>query len=233
MKTVVLVPYRADNGHRDRIWNFLRANVWSGWDVRVGEHHDGLFNRSAAINAAADCQWDMAVIADADTWVPREQLDAALQIAQTTGGLTAAFSVVVEVSRASSAAILSGKLAMTDSMGADRVRLKDTETQSSMLVITRQLWEQCGGFDPRFVGWGGEDSAFYKTATVLAGAPHRVGGAAFHLWHAPSRQKFRGPDYQRNVELWRRYERARTETDIQCLLSEWSATKAAGSARKR
>ena len=60
------------------------------WDARPdyrvveGEHTEGPFNRSAAINAAAKLagNWDVAVIADADTWVPYAQLDEAVRLAR-------------------------------------------------------------------------------------------------------------------------------------------------------
>lgn len=233
MRTVVLVPYRPDGGHRDRIWTYLRRTVWHGKYVQVGEHTNGPFNRAKALNQAADCDWDVAVIADADTWVPDRQLDSAILTARATGKLVAAFNAVVELDKPATTAILTGRHALTDSHTCERIRLKGSETQSSMLAVTRQLWDRIGGFDERFCGWGAEDQAFWHAAGLLAGEPGRINGNAYHLWHPPAAQKFRGPEYQRNVELWRRYQQAETVEDITCLTSEWSRTSTGKRRRAR
>lgn len=227
MRVAVLVPYRSDHGHRDRIWSHLHRHYWHNKNVHIGVHgEDGLFNRAKALNRAARCDWDVAVIADADTWVPDRQLDQAIYTARVTGKLVAAFNAVVELDRPATTAILTGRHTLTDSHTCERIRLKDSETQSSMLAITRDLWDRIGGFDERFQGWGAEDQAFWHAAGLLAGEPGRINGNAYHLWHPPSDGKFRGPQYRRNLQLWRRYQQARKEQDINCLQSEWSPTPA-------
>ncbi|MCA9843245.1 MAG: hypothetical protein KC491_01210 [Dehalococcoidia bacterium] len=226
MRTVVLVPYRPDGGPRDRIWAYLKQHVWQGKTVLVGEHRDGPFNRAKALNEAADCDWDVAVIADADTWVPARQFDQAVYTARVTGKLVAAFNAVVELDKPATTAILTGRHTLTDSHTCERIRLRDTETQSCMLAVTRQLWDCIGGFDERFCGWGAEDQAFWHAATLLGGEPGRINGNAYHLWHPPSRQKFRGPEYRRNLQLWHRYQQSRTEQELRCLQSASSPTPA-------
>lgn len=209
--TLVIVPYRADGGHRDRIWRHLQDHYWGGLPYRivVGSHDGGPFNRSAAINAAAAQPWEVAVIADADTWVPPAHLAEAVTTARRTGRLTAAFTAVIELDRPCTKAVLDGHVELT-TLGVNRVRTAPLETQSSMLAIPRPLWDTIGGFDPRFVGWGGEDNAFWKAATLLGGQPHRIDGPAFHLWHPTTVRATSGPQYQANHSLWRCYARART-----------------------
>jgi predicted glycosyltransferase involved in capsule biosynthesis len=83
-----------------------------------------------------------------------------------------------------------------------------------MLAVPRKLWDEVGGFDERFVGWGGEDNAFWHACTVISGAePARVPGYAYHLWH-PAASNKRDAQYRTNRELWRRYSAANTEADI-------------------
>ena len=51
-------------------------------------------------------------------------------------------------------------------------------------MISRKDYDQVGGHDERFVGWGSEDSAFIKTVTTMIDKPPlRLSGVAFHLWH--------------------------------------------------
>lgn len=213
MNIVVLVPYRPDNGIRDQAWQHLNQHYWRqvGWPVHVGEHHDGPFNRSLAVNHAADRDWDVAVIADSDTWVPYTQLAQAVTTAQT-GVLCAAFTHVAELTEHTTSAILQGRTPTT--LGVQRIRVTDMETQSSMLAIGRDLWDRVGGFDTRFHGWGGEDNAFWKSCTLHAGPPERIPGPAYHLWHPPSAGKHRGPDYHNNLALWSRYQRATTIKEL-------------------
>ena len=204
---IVIVPYRPDNGHRDTLWNFLKTHYWAHDEVVVGEHVGGPFNRSKAINQAANRDWDVAVIADADTWVPRFQLDSAITIAKMTNRLTAAFSMVGELTPGCTQTILACQ-SLDAPLSMQKIRTRALEVQSSMLVVTRKLWDQTGGFDERFAGWGGEDNAFWHAATLHSGEPQRIPGYAYHLWHPEAQGKRQGITYRRNNSLWNRYARA-------------------------
>ena len=220
MKIIVVVPYRPDNGHRDRLWHYLRDNYWPQfpWEIVTGQHLQGPFNRSAAINQATQGDdWDLAVIADSDTFVPAEQLHEAVAQTIITRRMTSALNAVVELNQRTTLDILNGKRTLHDGQfGADCVRTGDIQTQSSMIVVPRTLWDRHPLFDERFVGWGGEDNAAWRTAVILGGVD-RISGNAYHLWHPPAAGKFRGLDYQRNLKLWRRYQNATTIEDLQAI----------------
>ena len=220
MKTVVIVPYRPDHGHRDNLWKFVRDNYWRHQDheLIVGEHLTGNFNRSQAINDAAQhTTWDYAVIADADTWVPENQLYQALLTARRSKRLTAAFDAVVELSPHCTDDLLAQRTPITGSFTAGMVRTRDLETQSSMLVICRDLWDRIGGYDEAFNGWGGEDNAFWLAATLAAGEPHRITGNAYHLWHPPAAGKHTGRQYRTNLRRWQQYQTCTDLTQLQQL----------------
>jgi hypothetical protein len=217
----VIVPYRPDHGHRDRLWAFVRENYWAHqpFEILTGQHLDGPFNRSKAINdAAGSCDWDLAIIADADTWVPAKQLHTALMTAKISKHLTLAFDAVVELSQPCTEDLLSGRTPLSGSFNATKVRTRELETQSSMLVIHRELWDAVGGFDPRFKGYAGEDNAWYRACSLVGGEPKRISGNAYHLWHSPAGRH--GIDYKRNLNLWGKYKQARTVEElraVQCL----------------
>jgi glycosyltransferase involved in cell wall biosynthesis len=205
----VLIPYRPDSGHRDRLWAHLSNEYWSAlpqYRPYLEEGPQGPFNRSAAINAAARRagNWDVAVIADSDTWAPPEQLDEAVRLARRTGRLVSSLTSVVQLSQDYTESLLSGT---PGTLSTERVRTLDIETESSMIVVPRVLWERIGGFDEKFVGWGGEDNAFWRAATILGGAPLRVDGSAFHLWHdvADIIERKMDPGYMRNLKRWLTY----------------------------
>jgi GT2 family glycosyltransferase len=220
MKTVALIPYRSDQGHRDRLWQHLKSNYWSEspYPLFVGGHDDGPFNRSMALNRAAKSagDWDVAIIADSDTWVSTEQLSDAVRLASTGGRLVSALTAVAELDARCTERILCGDLKFFD-IGLERVRAGELATQSSMLAVPRSLWDNIGGFDEKFAGWGGEDNAFWRAASILGGQPHRVQGYAYHLWHQPAintTERRSDPAYRVNLARWNRYKTARNERTL-------------------
>lgn len=63
--------------------------------------------------------------------------------------------------------------------------------------------------DVRFVGWGGEDSAWGRVLG-LAGQPWRVGAPLVHLWHPPAARQTRAmPERAESRRLMLRYLDAR------------------------
>lgn len=93
--------------------------------------------------------------------------------------------------------------------------------ESSIVVVTRELWEEVGGFDPRFCGWGQEDVAFAQACRVLNGEPLRVPGNVVHLYHSHSRERNRGlPEWQANQALGKRYRETKEPEAMRDLLAE-------------
>lgn len=99
MRAVLLVPRRADGGPRDKVWAWCRA-AWEALHpdlpIYEGHHNVGLFNRSAAVNRAADLadrdgRWDVGVVIDSDVFLAPGQVRAAIAIARESGHVTWAF----------------------------------------------------------------------------------------------------------------------------------------------
>ena len=207
---VILVPRRADHGVRDRLWGFSRvwwANLFPDWPIVEGHHDDGPFNRSAAINAAArDAgDWDVAVIIDADVLPEQRPVLGAVKLA-AAGFAASAFSVRRHLSKPGTAQVMAGY------RGDWRPLTKQTfrDSVSGAYVVGRDLFDQVGGFDDGFCGWGWEDVAFKLATETLAECPMvRTGGTLWHLWHptSPERDE-RSPLFVANRERCRRYRRA-------------------------
>jgi hypothetical protein len=184
MNVVVLVPRRADGGRRDQIWEYVRSR-WTAehpaWRIVEGHHDEGLFNRSAAINAAAaDAgDFDVAIIADSDSFVSAAQIDAAVARAVETGQMTLAYDRFTYLTHDMSNAVMAG----FDGNWWTGSEWSMTGTCSSMVVVTRKLWDQVGGFDEGFVGWGAEDVGFSLAAQTFGSGLQRVPGDVWHLWH--------------------------------------------------
>jgi len=215
----ILVPRRDDRGPRDIIWEKIRSYVWGRAHVMEGHHLDGPFNRSAAINTAAKKagDWDIAVIADSDSFVHPEQLTAAVALAKKTRRLVIPHSRWVNVTMDESMEFLrSGQLLY------DKKRDIYNATVSSVLVVPREVWDSVNGFDQRFKGWGWEDVAFMEAVEVLAQGHIRLEGSVYHLAHArPEADVNRqlDPGYIANRNHWRNYKLAKGEYGMRTIVS--------------
>ena len=188
LRVVVLVPRREDGGWRDHVWKWVKARWASEFpDWQVVEGHDsgkGLFSRCEALNrpAVEAGQWDVAVVADADSITSPVQSAAAVGWAATTGRLVYAFDEFLYLSRHMTTEILNGYGGAWE----PGVEWSLENTQSSQIVVPRALWDEVQGFDPGFDGWGFEDVAFASACETLGGNAVRVPGPVWHLWHPPS-----------------------------------------------
>lgn len=226
MKTVILVPFRAADARREQLWLFTRKWLEQrhSWPIIIGESPDGPFNRSAAINhAAAQQDWDVAVVHDADTVVPGPHLEEAVRTAQDSGRLTFAFTSVVDLDKDCADAILATGDISLDRLSMEGIRTSPLAIQSSALAVPRRLWEKVGGFDEQFVGWSAEDNAFCRAATLAGGEPKRVAGHAFHLWHEPAPRDMSDPNYARNQRRWSKYRSARTFDHLKTI-AQWQTS---------
>ena len=219
MTVAVLVPRRADGGHRDQTWQWVRswwAEHHPDWAVHEGHHDQGPFNRSAAINAAAEAagDWTVAVIADADSFVGPDQARAAVDRAVETGRFVLGYDRYVYVGRSMSGQIQAG-------WRGDwwpGVEFTMHGTCSSVVVVTRDLWDQVGGFDEGFVGWGFEDIGFSLACQTLGGGLERIPGEVWHLWHAPAPRDESSPEFKAGKRRMDRYAKADTPAKMRSLI---------------
>lgn len=230
-----LVPWRSDSEYRDQLWDFTRTKWQTDFPdipVVLGESPRGAFNRSAAINDAAQGDWDVAIVLDADVILEPDQLRAAITVAATSERLTFAFEEYCGLTPHMTSRILSDEPVRNqwspkpqwqspDVWRRGGVRFRSVVHESSVVVVPRGLWDELGGFDERFVGWGQEDVSFAQAARVIGGGQMRIPGTVWHLWHARSvdRNEHLG-NYRANQALGDRY-RATTEPEaMRALLAE-------------
>lgn len=205
MRIRALVPRLADEGERDRLWEYCRAH----WETELpemeiveGAHEgDGPFNRSAAINRAAEGEWDVAVILDSDVLLDADKVRAGIAAAAESGWLVLPYRDRNMISRQGTSRILGGF------RGSWRrwIVAREAERVSCCVIIPRALWDAVGGFDERFEGWGGEDEAFYAACKAIAGA-ERLDGEVWHLFHQLSPHRdHRTALYRQALQLRNRY----------------------------
>lgn len=222
MRAVILAPRRAGIPARDEAWAWCKAR----WQALLPEtpiyegHHDdgGPFNRAAALNTAArladaDEHWDVAVVVDADVFIDPANVRAAIARAEATGKVTWAFTRWNGLTPGGSKILLASPpgTAFRISAESDAGLVEKTNpiSWSCCFVVPRAVWDDLGGFDERFRGWGWEDMAFQSVVCGLYGH-ERLDGDVYHLWHPRAEERIRAgtplhPAYVSNRMLGRRY----------------------------
>jgi hypothetical protein len=202
MKTVILVPYRSDDGgRRDKLWDYTRdwlSEHHSGWPIYVGESPEGPFNRGAAINDAARKadehfeRWDVAVVSDADNICDPMTLRRAVRRANQFGGCVFPFDTYMYLDERSSRLLVEN-----DRWFVAPVRQRwgiIPEHCSGIQAISRIAYDKVGGF-PELQGWGHEDLVMSTMLKAFASHYEHLRGSAYHLYHGdghddPERQKY-------------------------------------------
>lgn len=221
-RTVVLVPRRAGVPERDEIWRWCKR-IWEqqGWPIYEG--HDegtGLFNASRARNRAAALAsvsepWDVAIFADADT-VPWDwrQVRSAAQIAYTTDHFVRPARSYYLLDAAQSQRFMETGRRPT---GGRRL---GEHVYGGIHAVSRKLWELSGGYDERFLGWGGEDAAFQYACQTLSGY-RKLDGEVFHLYHPMQQRDPSTEQFKANVALEKRYvDASRNPAAMRALIAE-------------
>lgn len=205
VRVVVVVPWRTDDGVRERVWTACRRRwetLFRDWPIYEGVSPDGPFNRSAAINDAAKQagEWDVALVIDADVMLPAQNVREAVKRAAKTGRVTWAHRRWRSISQEDSERILDKPSAAEGALGpggieradftrADIDLIVDKTTPlswSCCMAVRRDAWETIDGFDERFVGWGFEDGAFQAMSGGLVGWD-RIEGDVLNFWHPRER----------------------------------------------
>jgi hypothetical protein len=220
VRTVFLAPRRDDGGHRDALWRYARAR-WEKIlpDVPIYEGHDDgprPFNRAKAINlaSAAAGKWDFGIIIDSDVMYSQSQARAAIALAQDTGKVTWGHRRWRGIAQEETARIIADNHDFGPEIDPAEIDLLAERTNpiswSCFIVVPRPVFDDLGGLDERFEGWGFEDMAFQSIVVGLYGH-ERTEGDVIHLWHPRSSDRLTNgrqsatKEYTLNARLGRRY----------------------------
>jgi hypothetical protein len=171
----VVVPW-IDNGNtqrraaQQRVTQHLRDG---GYVVYVGSPFDEDASPGAARNEGADYAidegCDLLVFNDADSIVSYRQLDALVDTATAAPGLVFGYSLYKRLDREMRCY---QEIWAAPSMGC--------------VAIQASCFDEVGGFDTGFQGWGYEDVEFANRCAALWPL-RRVDGPLYHLWHGERR----------------------------------------------
>lgn len=235
MSVAVIVPWRGGDPDRERAWDWL-AGWWVReyplWPIFEGVPPDGPWCKAAAVEAALPLvRADVLVIADADVYVPA--VGRAAQMVQA--GAVAWAMPHTRVYRLSPEGtdFLTTTGVPPAPARVDRPR-GSAPTRPGQLIVESHKGEIGGGcvvlptdlyrrvpLDPRFAGWGQEDTSWGRALRVMAGPPWRESDPLWHLWHPPQPRLKRAIGSQAGLELYRRYRAAATPAAMLALLAEF------------
>jgi len=216
MRISFLVPFRPNKAtpHRSRIWNWLRR-YWRHElpeaEIVVGHSCGEVFSKSEAINdAASRAKGDIFVIIDSDAYLSANVIlrCAAAIEAGKANGHNVWFMPYRHLYRLTEVA--TEKVLTSSPYHPYQFPLppnsEDVESTigseyghyfgAMVQIMPREAFEAVGCWDPRFVGWGGEDVSFLLAVDTLWGKHKSVDASVFHLWH---------PTYttgQKHTRLW-------------------------------
>ncbi|MGB3672886.1 MAG: glycosyltransferase family 2 protein [Candidatus Nanopelagicales bacterium] len=165
----------------------------------------GPFNKSRAMNvgfAASSAQ--VVAFADADLISPIEEIELAVASVEDRFDATTPFDRIVDLDAHATAAVLAdGRLPDLRESAEEGKRGEGEYLPfcGGLFVTRRELFESVGGFDERFIGWGGEDDALsVKYARSGARLGINAGRPAYHLWHDRPVARYTHANYRANVE---------------------------------
>lgn len=202
MKLSILIPFRDADGTRTpgHQWMLQRWQHFYPDAEFIIEPDDGIdpFNKSLAVNnCAAKATGDIYVVLDADTWVPTEWMEQALDAVAAGRTNWTRPSRHIRLGKGITDEILRlpphGEL---PAFNNSRMFESHGPVVGFLWVIKAKSWWDSAwyddrgvarGMDERIRGWGGEDSAYALAAKSLIGPPKRMSGTVICLWHARPR----------------------------------------------
>ncbi len=170
-------------------------------------YNPGPFNKAWGFNVAARlARGPLLALADADVIVPRALPEAARRC--VAGQAIKPYRAIVDLTLDETIRVRGGDwhLAPSRSPGTPPNREEQGERvvfAGGLFVIHRDTYLTLGGFDERFVGWGGEDDAMTVKLERAGVQLSEIGDeAALHLWHPRSREStYEQPHYEANRRL--------------------------------
>ena len=183
----ICIPWR-DSGspERTRAKEFVVEHYQKEFPVSLGDSGHPEFNRSASRNMAAEgASSDVLVFIDADAFIPLVQVRAAVELAQSSGLLVKPFGEGGYLTEASTESLLHARHGHLWSIAWMHPPVYGFVGLG--WAIRRDKFELLRGFDPNFVGYGGEDNAFCAACDNLIGQTLTVEGYGYSLWHPMER----------------------------------------------
>jgi hypothetical protein len=234
----VIVPFRDDGEFRTAAWEWLerfwmhhlpeRGHDWLSVEIVMGSDDEWPFSKAIAVNNAAQvARGKVLAIMDADCYMdPAVIQTVALNLVESIEDgrrdWYIPFNKLYRLSRRASEEVMDrdphadfkDPALGPGSIDNDGAEGYGHQFGALCLMMPREAFWEVGGMDPRFRGWGGEDSSFMKSLDTLWGLHQITDNNAYHLWHDRPGENFETRRWvgqvttNVNIRLAQRYNRA-------------------------
>ncbi|WP_066071263.1 glycosyltransferase family 2 protein [Neobacillus soli] len=206
----IIIPFQTDHGPREEAFEWLKryyAAVMPDAELCLGVYNGSEFNKSKAVNRAAKMATkDIFVIADADIVYDPRIILKAIELLKEAAWVVP-FTEIYDIPMEATKYLLRKQPKWPLRVGIEECNKANWIYEGfagKLNVIPRANFEAVGGFDERFVGWGGEDDAFSHSVNTLCGQFVNCDAKIFHLWH-PASHYVTNPNGEANKRLLKRY----------------------------
>lgn len=214
----VLIPWYGDCPYRTRALEWVVSRYGDRhptWRIEICEGGDPWVKADAVMPAVERVRGGVIVVADADVWC--DETDAAVDAVAEGAGWAMPHAAVHRLSVDGSAAYMNGRPWRDFDLDQRPYR---GVLGGGIVVSTRKAF-LTAPLDPRFVGWGQEDTSWGCALTTLIGTRWRGNAPLIHLWHPPARRIGRVKGSTAGWALYRRYVKASTDPEaMRALIGE-------------
>ena len=174
----IVIPFRSSNDlWRQQSVRYISKHM-SKYKPIFADSGDTPFSRSGSRNAgAAQCEDDVILFLDADTYIPHEQIDAAIDLARQ-GYMVHPFTHYPFFNGKETKAIY-----RTNVIDYSRSEWNIDYATGGAIALPREMFFDYGGYDEEFIDWGYEDAAFILVRQKAGHEVKRIDGNCAHLWH--------------------------------------------------
>jgi hypothetical protein len=177
-------------------------------------YNPGPFNKSWGLNVAARLAHKPILIAgDADVIAPH-MLAEAVELCRQGMAAVKPYREIIDLTPEETKRVRAGEWSFAPARQRDAPPSREGGQEfivfaGGLFVIRRDAYLGIGGFDERFLGWGGEDDAMSAKIRRMRIATVEIDAQpALHLWHPrPRESTFGQPNYNANVALLDVYDR--------------------------
>jgi len=186
MDQQIIIPWRnAGEAWRSKHFSFLYKYYSQYFDVILGDN-SGEFNRSAARNTGVqEATSEIAVVIDADNYIPIDQIYSAIRVAQRRDILVKPFMEFGYLTEESTNNFYEKG---PDKHNAEYISPPENNFTGGAYVMKKSLWIEIGGMDEGFIGWGAEDDAFHLSCKNRNIPTRYIEGSDRHLYHPAFRK---------------------------------------------
>lgn len=173
--------------YRSKHFNFIKNYYQDYFNIIVADSNHEEFNRADSRNIGVEASTsDVVIIIDADAFININQIMDACKLAKEKDVLVRPFSRAVYLSEDATERFYNNPNIFTDSDG-DYVYMTPDQLSvdnfGGAFVIKKKLWNDLGGMDKNFIGWGGEDNAFLDSYHLKFGTSIKILGNVYSLYH--------------------------------------------------